>query len=239
MWIVRHSGGRDEPGKTGSSGRNFDTTFSLWHTAVFSNDGKKVVFTDEWGGGTGPMCQATSMMQQGGNTTLEITPERKFKQGGYFKPNFSQTAQENCVSHNGGLIPVPGRDIMTQGWYQGGIDIIDFTDPMKPVEIGFFDRGPIDNPPPIDQGPPTTPAAGGRGAQARSTTGGSWARTTGTVTSTRRNRAWSGYRRTDANRQPFRERNRRVQTGSLRIVQPTEPAEDRVAGRVPRCPLVR
>ncbi|MEO7995928.1 MAG: hypothetical protein ABI852_00715 [Gemmatimonadaceae bacterium] len=149
-----------------------DTTFSLWHTAVFSNDGKKVVFTDEWGGGTGPMCQATSMMQQGGNTTLEITADRKFKQGGYFKPNFAQTAQENCVSHNGGLIPVPGRDIMTQGWYQGGIDIIDFTDPKKPVEIGFFDRGPIDNPPPIDQGPPSTPA-GGRGA-ARSTTGGSW-----------------------------------------------------------------
>ena len=150
-----------------------DTTFSLWHTAVFSNDGKKVVFTDEWGGGTGPMCQATSMMQQGGNTTLEITADRKFKQGGYFKPNFSQTAQENCVSHNGGLIPVPGRDVMTQGWYQGGIDVIDFTDPNKPVEIGYFDRGPIDNPPPIDQGPPST-AAGGRGGAPRSTTGGSW-----------------------------------------------------------------
>ncbi|MGV3710731.1 MAG: LVIVD repeat-containing protein [Gemmatimonas sp.] len=150
-----------------------DTTFSLWHTAVFSNDGKKVVFTDEWGGGTGPMCQATSMMQQGGNTTLEITADRKFKQGGYFKPNFAQTAQENCVSHNGGLIPVPGRDIMTQGWYQGGINVIDFTDPNKPVEIGYYDRGPLDNPPPIDQGPPSN-AAGGRGAAARSTTGGSW-----------------------------------------------------------------
>ena len=150
-----------------------DTTFSLWHTAVFSNDGKKVVFTDEWGGGTGPMCQATSMMQQGGNTTLEITADRKFKQGGYFKPNFAQTAQENCVSHNGGVIPVPGRDIMTQGWYQGGINIIDFTDAKKPVEIGYFDRGPIDNPPPIDAGPPAAPGAGGRGA-ARSTTGGSW-----------------------------------------------------------------
>ena len=149
-----------------------DSTFSLWHTAVFSNDGKKVVFTDEWGGGTGPMCQATSMMQQGGNTTLEITADRKFRQGGYFKPNFAQTAQENCVSHNGGVIPVPGRDIMTQGWYQGGINIIDFTDPKKPVEIGYFDRGAIDNPPPIDQGPPST-AAGGRGS-ARSTTGGSW-----------------------------------------------------------------
>lgn len=150
-----------------------DTLFSLWHTAVFSNDGKKVVFTDEWGGGTGPMCQATSMMEQGGNTTLEITADRKFKQTGYFKPNFAQTAQENCVSHNGGLIPVPGRDLMAQGWYQGGINLIDFTDSKKPVEIGYFDRGPIDNPPPIDQGPTGAAAAGGRGGP-RSTTGGSW-----------------------------------------------------------------
>lgn len=151
-----------------------DSTFSLWHTAVFSNDGKKVVFTDEWGGGTGPMCQASSMMEQGGNTTLEITADRKFKQLGYFKPNFAQTAQENCVSHNGGLIPVPGRDIMVQGWYQGGIDVIDFSDGKKAKEIAFFDRGPIDAAPPIDQGPPSTPAAGGRGGAPRSTTGGSW-----------------------------------------------------------------
>lgn len=154
-----------------------DTLFSLWHTAVFSNDGKKVVFTDEWGGGTGPMCQAGSMIEQGGNTTLEITPQRKFKQAGYFKIPSAQTAQENCVSHNGGLIPVPGRDVMVQGWYQGGVDVIDFTDPMKPVEIAYFDRGPIDNPPPIDQGPvgaPAPGAAGGRGGAPRSTTGGSW-----------------------------------------------------------------
>ena len=151
-----------------------DTTFSLWHTAVFSNDGKKVVFTDEWGGGTSPMCQATSMMEQGGNTTLEITADRKFKQAGYFKPNFAQTAQENCVSHNGGLIPVPGRDIMAQGWYQGGIDIIDFSDAKKPVEIGYFDRGPIDPAPPIDAGPGAAPgAAGGRG-RSSNTIGGSW-----------------------------------------------------------------
>jgi len=154
-----------------------DTLFSLWHTAVFSNDGKKVVFTDEWGGGTGPMCQAGSMIEQGGNTTLEITPQRKFKQAGYFKIPSAQTAQENCVSHNGGLIPVPGRDVMVQGWYQGGVDVIDFTDPRKPVEIAYFDRGPIDNPPPIDQGPvgaPAPGAAGGRGGAPRATTGGSW-----------------------------------------------------------------
>ena len=155
-----------------------DTLFSLWHTAVFSNDGKTVVFTDEFGGGTQPMCQASTMIEQGGNTILEITPQRKFKRRGYFKIPSAQTAQENCVSHNGGLIPVPGRNVMVQGWYQGGIDVIDFTDPDKPKEIAYFDRGAIDNPPPIDQGPVGAAAggaAGGRGGRGGgSTTGGSW-----------------------------------------------------------------
>ena len=123
-----------------------DTNFSLWHTAVFSNDGKKVVFTDEWGGGTSPMCQATSMMEMGGNTTLVIGADRKMKQHAYFKIPTAQSAQENCVSHNGSLIPVPGRDIMVQGWYQGGVNVIDFTHPDKPFEIAYFDRGPVDAP---------------------------------------------------------------------------------------------
>jgi hypothetical protein len=145
-----------------------DTNFSLWHTAVFSNDGSKVVFTDEWGGGTSPNCQATSMLEMGGNTTLTISAEKKFTQHAYFKIPSAQTAQENCVSHNGGLVPVPGRDIMVQGWYQGGVDVIDFTDPDHPFELAFFDRGPADAPPaPGD----TTAAAVSRG---RGTIGGSW-----------------------------------------------------------------
>jgi hypothetical protein len=145
-----------------------DTNFSLWHTAVFSNDGSKVVFTDEWGGGTGPMCQATSMLEMGGNTTLTISKDRKFTQHAYFKIPSAQSAQENCVSHNGGLVPVPGRDIMVQGWYQGGVDVIDFTDPDHPFEIAFFDRGPADLPPaPGD----TANASISRG---RGTIGGSW-----------------------------------------------------------------
>jgi len=118
-----------------------DTNFSLWHTAVFSNDGSKVVFTDEWGGGTSPNCQATHMLEMGGNTTLTIGPDKKFRQRAYFKLPSTQTAQENCVSHNGALVPVPGRDIMVQGWYQGGVDVIDFTDPDRPFEIAYFDRG--------------------------------------------------------------------------------------------------
>lgn len=146
-----------------------DTNFSLWHTAVFDNAGTKVVFTDEWGGGTQPMCQKSSMMEMGGNTTLTIGRDRKYTQHAYFKIPTAQSAQENCVSHNGGLIPVPGRDLMAQGWYQGGVDVIDFTDPDHPYEIGFFDRGPVDTP--LVDGP--NAAAEGI-SRTRGTIGGSW-----------------------------------------------------------------
>jgi hypothetical protein len=110
------------------------------------------------------MCQATSMMEMGGNTTLTIN-SGKMTQHAYFKIPSAQTAQENCVSHNGGLVPVPGRDIMVQGWYQGGVDVIDFTDPDHPFEIAFFDRGPAD-----------APAAGDTAgiSRQRGTIGGSW-----------------------------------------------------------------
>ena len=147
-----------------------DTNFSLWHTAVFSNDGKKVVFTDEWGGGTGPMCQANSMMEMGGNTILSIDSQRKYKQHAYFKIPTAQMAEENCVSHNGGLIPVPGRDIMVQGWYQGGVSVMEFTDADHPKELAYFDRGSIDPPRDVD-----APTGAGTGATPRRpTTGGSW-----------------------------------------------------------------
>ncbi len=145
-----------------------DTNFSLWHTAVFSNDGKKVVFTDEWGGGTSPNCQATNMLEMGGNTTLTISADKKFKQHAYFKLPSAQTPQENCVSHNGSLVPVPGRDIMVQGWYQGGVDVIDFTDADKPFEIAYFDRGPVDAPPAAGD------TSSGVVSRARGTIGGSW-----------------------------------------------------------------
>ncbi|HVT37845.1 MAG TPA: hypothetical protein VHE78_02255 [Gemmatimonadaceae bacterium] len=150
-----------------------DTNFSLWHTAVFSNDGSKVVFTDEWGGGTSPMCQASSMMEMGGNAILTIDPKTKaYKQHAYYKIPTQQSAQENCVSHNGGLIPVPGRDLMVQGWYQGGVSVMDFTNADKPTEVAFFDRGSIDPFPGADI--PITPPAGGRGGSGRGTIGGSW-----------------------------------------------------------------
>ncbi|MCC6773512.1 MAG: hypothetical protein IT360_20180 [Gemmatimonadaceae bacterium] len=148
-----------------------DTNFSLWHTAVFGNDGKKVVFTDEWGGGTSPMCQANSMMEMGGNTILTIDRKKKYTQHSYFKINTAQTAEENCVSHNGGLIPVPGRDLMVQGWYQGGVSVMEFSDPNNPQELAYFDRGPINAPPQIDV--PLSPEEQGRRG-GRNAIGGSW-----------------------------------------------------------------
>jgi hypothetical protein len=120
-----------------------DKNFAYWHSATFNNDGSKVIFTDEWGGGTRPRCRATDLPTWGADAIFDIV-DRKMKFGGYYKMPAPQTEQENCVAHNGSLIPVPGRDIMVQGWYQGGLSVFDFTDSAHPVEIAFFDRGPID-----------------------------------------------------------------------------------------------
>ncbi|MEO5511853.1 MAG: hypothetical protein ABIV28_07960, partial [Longimicrobiales bacterium] len=122
-----------------------DTNFSLWHTAIFNNDATSVVYTDEWGGGTAPRCRITDPLRLGGNTILSIDKSGKMTQHGYFKMLAAQGNTENCVSHNGGLVPVPGRDIMVQGWYQGGVDVFDFSNPNHPYEIAYFDRGPIDD----------------------------------------------------------------------------------------------
>ena len=120
-----------------------DKNFAYWHSATFNNDGTKVIFTDEWGGGTSPRCRATDLPTWGANAIFDIV-NGKMQFGGYFKMPAPQTDQENCVAHNGSLIPVPGRDIMVQAWYQGGLSVFDFTDSAKPVEIAFFDRGPVD-----------------------------------------------------------------------------------------------
>ena len=119
-----------------------DPNFAYWHSATFSNDGRKVLFTDEWGGGTQARCQATDRPEWGADAIFSLA-NRKLTPTGYYKLPAAQTATENCVAHNGSLIPVPGRDIMVQAWYQGGISVFDFTDPAKPVEIAFFDRGPM------------------------------------------------------------------------------------------------
>ncbi|MCW5960143.1 MAG: hypothetical protein KIS76_08260 [Pyrinomonadaceae bacterium] len=120
-----------------------DPNYAYWHSASFSNDGKKVVFTDEWGGGLGARCRANDPNVWGANAVFNLS-DNKLKFQNYYKLPAAQGDSENCVAHNGSLIPVPGRDIKVQAWYQGGISLMDFTDPMKPVEIAYFDRGPID-----------------------------------------------------------------------------------------------
>ena len=120
-----------------------DKNFAYWHSASFNNDGTKVIFTDEWGGGTRPRCRKEDLLNWGADAIFDIV-DKKMVFGGYYKMPAPQTESENCVAHNGSLIPVPGRDIMVQGWYQGGISVFDFTDSKNPVEIAFFDRGPLD-----------------------------------------------------------------------------------------------
>jgi hypothetical protein len=120
-----------------------DKNFAYWHSATFNNDGTKVIFTDEWGGGTRPRCRASDLPNWGADAVFEIV-DRKLRFGGYYKMPAAQTETENCVAHNGSLIPVPGRDIMVQAWYQGGLSVFDFSDAAHPIEIAFFDRGPID-----------------------------------------------------------------------------------------------
>ena len=120
-----------------------DKNFAYWHSATFNNDGTKVVFTDEWGGGMRPRCLATDQANWGANAIFDIV-DRKLVFKSYHKLPAPQTATENCVAHNGSLVPVPGRDLMVQAWYQGGVSVMDFTDSAHPKEIAFFDRGPLD-----------------------------------------------------------------------------------------------
>jgi hypothetical protein len=121
-----------------------DSNFSYWHSATFNNDGTKLLFSDEWGGGGQPKCRATDRMDWGADALFTIVNNKLVFQG-YYKMPAAQTPQENCVAHNGGLIPIPGRDVMVQAWYQGGISVFDWTDPAHAKELAFFDRGPVDS----------------------------------------------------------------------------------------------
>jgi hypothetical protein len=120
-----------------------DPNYAFWHSANFSNDGTKVLFTDEWGGGGQPRCRATDPMNWGADAIFNLKGG-KLTLASYYKMPAPQTELENCVAHNGSLIPIPGRDVEVQSWYQGGVSIVDFTDITHPIEIGYFDRGPVD-----------------------------------------------------------------------------------------------
>ena len=121
-----------------------DPNFSYWHSAQFSNDGTKVMFTDEWGGGTSARCRVTDQPEWGADALFDIV-DGKMEFASYYKMPAVQTVKENCVAHNSSVIPVPNRDIYVQAWYQGGVSVVDFTDTANPVEIAFFDRGPINS----------------------------------------------------------------------------------------------
>ncbi len=120
-----------------------DSNFSFWHSATFSNDGSKVLFSDEWGGGSQPRCRVTDKPEWGADAIFSVSgSEMQFKS--YYKLSAPQTANENCVAHNGTLIPIPGREVMVQSFYQGGLTIFDWTDASHPMEIAYYDRGPMD-----------------------------------------------------------------------------------------------
>ena len=121
-----------------------DSNFSYWHSATFNNNGTKILFSDEWGGGGQPKCRATDKREWGADAIFTLA-NGKMEFQNYYKLPAPQTPEENCVAHNGSLIPIPGRDVMVQGWYQGGISVFDWTDPVHPREIAFFDRGPVDS----------------------------------------------------------------------------------------------
>ncbi|MBY6204139.1 DUF305 domain-containing protein [Halomonas denitrificans] len=119
-----------------------DPGFAYWHSATFNNDGTKVVFTDEWGGGSRPRCRVSDPLTWGADAIYDIV-DGQLEFRGYYKMPAPQTVTENCVAHNGSVVPVPGRDIFLQAWYQGGLSIMDFTDSENAVEIAYFDRGPV------------------------------------------------------------------------------------------------
>jgi hypothetical protein len=136
-----------------------DNNFAYWHSATFNNDGTKVIFTDEWGGGSGARCRATDPTNWGVDAIFDIVQTEtgpKMEFASYFGIPKVQSPNENCVAHNGNLVPVPGRDIMVQAWYQGGVSVWDFTDSANPTEIAFFDRGPV-----VTPTSPTAVALGG------------------------------------------------------------------------------
>jgi hypothetical protein len=121
-----------------------DTNMSFWHSATFNNDGTKVLFSDEWGGGSQPRCRVTDKLEWGADALFTLK-DGKMTFASYYKMPAPQTSNENCVAHNGSLIPIPGRDVMVQAWYQGGISVFDWTDAAHPKEIAYFDRGPVDS----------------------------------------------------------------------------------------------
>ena len=144
---------------------------------------------------------------------LHRSPTGKLKFQSYYKMPAPQTAQENCVAHNGSLIPIPGRDVMVQAWYQGGISVFDWTDAAHPKEIAFFDRGPVDS--------------------TEMASGGSWSAYwyNGVIVSSEIARGLDIFE-LHAERVHLAERDRRGEDGAARLPQHAGAAEVRLAGEL-------
>ncbi len=196
-----------------------DTNMAAWHSVTFNNDGTKVIFSDEWGGGAQPRCRVTDKHEWGADAIYTISGNQMTFQS-YYKMSAPQTPEENCVAHNGSLIPIPGRDIMVQAWYQGGISVFEWTDPAHPREIAFFDRGPMD-----------------------ALEAGQWWLLVGLLVQRLhcglRDLPWSGYLRAQAERLHLAERDRRGQARALRRRECAGPAQVRVARELRRGSCVR
>ncbi len=189
-----------------------DSNFSYWHSATFNNDGTKLLFSDEWGGGGQPKCRATDKKEWGADALFTIEHD-KLVFHSYYKMPAPQTKFENCVAHNGSLVPIPGRDVMIQSWYQGGISLFDWTDIDHPREIAFFDRGPVDST---------------RMAQRRLVVRLLVQRCDGEL----RDLARTRHRGADAERVHLAERDRRGEVREVGLPQHAGPAEDRVAAEL-------
>ena len=196
-----------DPGNPRRLAAAADSNFAFWHSATFNNDGTKLLFTDEWGGGLAPKCRATDKPEWGADALFTVSHDTLTFRS-YYKMPAPQTPQENCVAHNGSLIPVPGRDLMVQGWYQGGVSVFDFTDAAHPREIAFFDRGPMDS----------TKLVVGVLVQR--------------VHRQLRDRAWARRVRAGAERVAVAERDRRREAGAFRSAQRPGPAAARLAAEL-------
>ena len=120
-----------------------DTNFAFWHSATFNNKGTKVIFTDELGGGGAATCNEAIGPNRGANAIYELSDDNELTFASYYKIPRHQKSSENCVAHNGSIVPVAGRDVMVQSWYQGGVSVWDFTDSENPRELDYFERGPL------------------------------------------------------------------------------------------------
>jgi hypothetical protein len=189
-----------------------DSNFSFWHSATFSNDGSMVLFSDEWGGGGAPYCRAKDPKEWGADAIFRIVDNKMVFQS-YYKMPAAQTQLENCVAHNGSLIPIPGRTIMVQAWYQGGLSVFEWSDPAHPHEIAFFDRGPNDS----------TRAQGG----------GYWSAYwyNGKIVGSEMQRGLDVFELTPSGAD-HAERDRRGEVGRVEFPERAGPAKDRLAGDV-------